>query len=597
MSIVRHAPTRRRPRARWAQHLRRPEVPPPEPPSADRASSAPPPATPVPALRPLVATAVAAGAATAAVTEWVPPGSPRLLAFAAAWVVTGWAAAPLWSTAWADLRRGLVGVEVAVAATLVAGLGWSAGAVLAQRATAATSGPPGQRVDLPLLGAAVVAWVVGLALCGAWVEQRVRASDRPRRGRAVAPARVLASADRLTPARSSTERVAGRFLLAVAIAAAAIGGFWLAASGDRLAAAGTAVAIGVLAYPAGLGLAAPTVLAQARRRAGDVGVHVDSAGRAAAAARVDRIVLRRGGTLTTGQPWLVDVVTAEGTSVDETLRLVGSLGQRSGTPIGRAVAAAARRRHLPLQTVEVLADRASFGLRAVVDGRTVLMGRERFLTAWAKPVPAALAEARADAAAAGRITLFAGWDREVQALLVLSDPLRATAVDATGELAELGVRPVLVSGDDATAARAVGGAAGIGDVVADVGPDETGAIVARYQRHGHCVVTLGHEHDDPDLAHADVVIGGAGGRADLWAAVDTIRLGRAVDRLVRQNHRLACAANAVVLPLAALGRLTPAVALAATTTSAAAVVANSARIRGFRSRRPPAHRGERDRRY
>lgn len=588
MSVVRPAPTRR-PGIRWARHMRRPEAAPPEPPAPDRAGSL---SIPVQGRRPLAAAAVAAGVAAVAVTPWVPPGSPRLLALGAAWVVTGWAAAPLWSTAWVDLRRGRAGVELAVATTLVAGLGWSAGALLARRATAAaTSAAP--TVDAALLGTAVVAWVVGLALGGRWIEQRVRARDRPGRSRAVAPARILVGADRLPGAGSMSERAAGRFLLAVVVLAAAATGFWLAASGDRLAAGGTAVAVALLAYPAGLGLAAPTVLAQARRRARDVGVQVDSAGRAAAAARVDTIVLRRGGTLTTGQPSLVEVVTAEGTSVDEALRFVGSLGERSGNPIGRAIAAAARRRHIPLQPVEVLADRASFGLRAVVDGRTVLMGRERFLTAWAKPVPAALAEARADAAADGRLTLFAGWDREVQALLVLSDPLRATAVDATAELTGLGVRPVLVSGDDATAARAVAGATGIGEVVADVGPDDTGAIVARYQRFGHCVVTLGQEHDDPELAHADVVIGGSGGRADLWAAVDTIRLGRAVDRLVRQNHRLACAANAAVLPLAALGRLTPSVALAATTASAVTVVANSTRIRTFRSRRPPAHRADR----
>jgi len=303
------------------------------------------------------------------------------------------------------------------------------------------------------------------------------------------------------------------------------------------------------------------------------------------------VVVRRSGTLTTGQPAVAEVLTAEGTTVDETLRLVGSLGLRSGSPSGRAIAAMARRRHIPLLPVEVVADRASFGLRAVVDGRTVLVGRERFLTAWAKPVPGELADARADAAATGRGTVFAGWDREVKALLVLDDPLRVTAVDAVAELADLGVRTVLVSGDDATAAQAVASAAGIAEVVPDIGPDETGAIVARFQRRGQCVVTLGEEHDDPARAHADVVVAGAGGqRADLWAAVDGVRLGRAVDQLLRQNQRLACTPNLLALPLAATGRLTPLATLAAATVSAAAVVLNSARIRRFRSLRPPAHR-------
>lgn len=594
MSLISRTPIHRsrsrtrRPRVRWLRHPRPPVVPlPPDPPPPPARSG--PPEQRVAGLRLLVAATVAVTGAVVALTPWVPAGTGRFLAFGGGWVLLVWAAAPLFSTAGRDLRRGVVGLELPVATAVIAGLGWAVGALLTQGAlTSAGLAPP---IDRPQLCSAVVAWVVCLALCGRWVEQRGRAARRAARQRGVTPAQILIAADRLPRVGAGTEQAAARFLLAVLVVAAAASGFWLAASGDGLAASGTAVAVALLAYPVGLGLAAPMLLAHARRRAGDVGVRIDSTGRAAAAAQVDTVVLRRSGTLTTGQPSLVDVVVAEGTTVDETLRLVGALGQRSGNPLGRAIAAAARRRHIPLQPVEVLADRASFGLRAVVEGRTVLVGRERFFTAWAQPVPAALAEARADAAGDGRVTMFAGWDREVQALLVFDDPLRATAVDAAAELVELGVRAVLVSGDDVTAARAVAGAAGISDVVADIGPDETGAIVARYQRHGHRVVTLGHEHDDPELVHADVVIGGSGGRADLWAAVDTIRLSRAVDGLLRQNHRLACGANAIALPLAALGRLTPATALAATTASAVAVVANSTRIRAFRSRRPPAHRG------
>jgi Cu+-exporting ATPase len=517
------------------------------------------------------------------------------------WAIVDWAAAPLFSAAWANLRRGIVGLELAAVVALVAGCGWSVGSLVAQRAAppgvaATAAAPDGPMLDVSMLCAAVVAGMVSLALYGRWVDQRV-IGDRPdghlhgRRGGVAPVARVLVAPDRLPLRDVATQRVAGRFLLLVVVLAAGAAGFWWAATANHLAAVGTAIAIALLAYPVGLGLGGPLVLTHARRRATEAGVQFDDAGHAAAAARIDTIVVRRSGTLTTGQPAVVEVTTADGTTVDETLRLVGSLGQRSGTPIGRAIAATARRRHIPLQPVEVLADRASFGLRAVVDGRTVLVGRERFLAAWARPVPAELVEARAAAAAAGRVTVFAGWDREVKALLVLNDPLRPTAVDATAELADLGVRAVLVSGDDTTAARAVASSVGIAEVVADIGPDETGAIVARLQRRGQRVVTLGEEHDDPARAHADVVIAGAGGqRADLWAAVDGVRLGRTVDQLLRQNQRLACAPNVLALPLAATGRLTPTAALAATTLSAATVILNSSRIRRFRTLRPPAHR-------
>lgn len=379
-------------------------------------------------------------------------------------------------------------------------------------------------------------------------------------------------------------------VLAYGVVAAAALGFWLAVGAGFGAAAAIAVAVLALAVPATLVRAVP-VVAWAQRRAAELGLRLPGPGDDAAA-RVDTVVVRRRGVLTTGQPWLIDVAVDPAgpdrpeDGADHVLRVVASLARGVDHPVARAVLDAARDRQLPLLPVEVLAARPGLGVRGVVEGRIVVAGRERFVSGWARRVPERLVMARSAAEAAGQTALLVGWEGAVRGVLVLGDPPRPTAAAAVEALAALDVRTLVASGETKLAATATGDAVGAAGVVTHVLPEATGALVGRLRGEGHAVAVTDPGHGPADL----VVAAAAPARADLWTAVDTLRLRRLADRIARENVVLGVVPPAVTLPFAALGVLPPAGAVLVAVAVTAALVGNGLRARRYPSARPAAHR-------
>jgi Cu+-exporting ATPase len=394
------------------------------------------------------------------------------------------------------------------------------------------------------------------------------------------------------------DRVAAVFVPVVIVLAAATFGFWLAAGEGAAFALTAAVAVLIIACPCALGLATPTALLVGTGRGAQLGLLIKGPEVLESTRRVDTVVLDKTGTVTTGRMTLVDVAV-DGAERDEALRLVGALEHASEHPVARAIAAAALAVADELPDVDSFANREGLGVEGEVAGRRIAAGRDGLIRELGLELPAPLAAARDAAEASGRTAVLAGWDGRVRAVLSVTDAVKPTSAAAVAELKRLGLRPVLLTGDNRTTAEAVAAEVGIDEAIAEVMPADKAAVVRRLQAEGRVVAMVGDGvNDAPALAQADLGLAIGTGtdvaieasdltlvQGDLRAAADAIRLSRATLRTIEQNLGWAFGYNVAALPLAAAGLLNPLIAGAAMALSSVSVVANALRLRSFRPTR------------
>ncbi len=402
------------------------------------------------------------------------------------------------------------------------------------------------------------------------------------------------------PVQRLADRVSAVFVPVVITLAAATLGFWLtAAATDAGTAAFTAaVAVLIIACPCALGLATPTALMVGTGRGAQLGILIKGPEILESTRRVDTVVLDKTGTVTSGDMALVEVVPAAGTSLEDVLTLAGSLEDASEHPVGRAVADGARDRGAELTGVDSFHSTQGLGVQGVVAGRAVVAGRERFLTDWSIELPEDLRTAKEAAESRGRTPVLVGWDGEARAVLVVADTVKASSPRAVAELRDLGLRPVLLTGDNRRVADAVATEVGIDEVIADVLPEDKVAVVRRLQDEGRVVAMVGDGvNDAAALAQADLGLAMGTGtdvaieasditlvRGDLRSAADAVRLSRRTLATIKGNLFWAFAYNVAALPLAAAGLLNPMLAGAAMAFSSVFVVTNSLRLRRFSPR-------------
>ena len=405
------------------------------------------------------------------------------------------------------------------------------------------------------------------------------------------------------PVQRLADRVSGVFVPVVVAIAVATLGFWLGAGEPPAFALTAAVAVLIIACPCALGLATPTALLVGTGRGAQLGVLIKGPEILESTRRVDTILLDKTGTVTTGRMALVDVVASGKSGADEVLRLAGALEDASEHPIGQAIARAAGALPGRLPAVEAFTNREGRGVEGVVDGHRVQVGRPSLMAECSLTVPAELEAARTAAEARGRTAVLAAWDGEVRGVLVVADTVKPTSAEAVAELKSLGLRPVLLTGDNETTARAVAAEVGIDDVIAEVLPGDKAAVVRRLREEGRVVAMVGDGvNDAPALAEADLGLSIGTGTdvaieasdltlvsGDLRAAGDALRLSRATLRTIKQNLAWAFGYNVAALPLAAAGLLNPLIAGAAMAFSSVSVVANALRLRRFRSRHSAGH--------
>ena len=313
---------------------------------------------------------------------------------------------------------------------------------------------------------------------------------------------------------------------------------------------------------------------------------------------MDTIVLDKTGTVTTGRMALVGVVLARGVDREQALRLVGTVENASGHPIAQAIAAAAREEVGALPAVDGFASHDGLGVEGVVDGDlSVVAGRPSLLTERGYDIPDELTAALERAQADGRTAIAAGWAGSARAVLAVADTPKPTSREAIRRLRDLGLRPVLLTGDNRTTAEAVARDVGIDEVIAEVMPADKAAVVKRLQGEGRVVAMVGDGvNDAAALAQADLGLAIGTGTdvaieasdltlvsGDLNSAADAIRLSRRTLATIRGNLFWAFAYNVAALPLAAAGLLNPLLAGATMALSSVFVVSNSLRLRNFRA--------------
>jgi len=399
------------------------------------------------------------------------------------------------------------------------------------------------------------------------------------------------------PVQRLADRISGVFVpIVIAIAVATLGA-WLGAGFPVTAAFTAAVSVLVIACPCALGLATPTALLVGTGRGAQMGVLIKGPEILESTRKVDTVVLDKTGTVTAGKMTLMDVLTEPGVERSDVLRLAGAVEDASEHPIAQSIAKAAVQEVGMLSTPEDFRNVEGKGVQGVVDGHAVVVGRETLLAEWAEELSPELATAKAEAEREGKTVVCVGWDGQARGILVVADVVKPTSADAIKQLKALGLRPVLLTGDNKAVAAEIAREVGIDDVVAEVLPSDKVDVVKRLQSKGNVVAMIGDGvNDAPALAQADLGLAMGTGtdvaieasditlvRGDLRSAVDAIRLSRSTLKTIKSNLFWAFAYNTAAIPIAALGMLNPMLAGAAMGFSSVFVVGNSLRLRGFSS--------------
>jgi Cu+-exporting ATPase len=387
------------------------------------------------------------------------------------------------------------------------------------------------------------------------------------------------------------DRVSGIFVPVVIVIALVTGVVWALTGAGVNTAITTAVAVLIIACPCALGLATPTALLVGSGRGAELGILISGPEILESTRLVDTIVLDKTGTLTTGKMSVAEVVPVSGTDAALLRDVVAAAESGSEHPIGRAVAALGS----PLVSTEFAAVPGR-GVTATVGARSVQAGSAALLTDSHVAIPDALIDAAATESQAGRSVVLVAWDGEARGLVSVADTVKPTSAKAIAAYRQLGLRPVLLSGDTTAAATRLAAELGITDVVAEVTPAGKVETIRGLQAGGAIVAMVGDGvNDAAALAQADLGIAmGSGTDAAIAAgdltlmgsdplhAADAIRLSRATLRTIKGNLFWAFAYNVAAIPIAAAGLLNPMIAGAAMAFSSVFVVSNSLRLRRFK---------------
>lgn len=398
-------------------------------------------------------------------------------------------------------------------------------------------------------------------------------------------------------AQRLADRIASVFVPCVLVIAAVTAVSWMLIDGDVNRAVSAALAVLVIACPCALGLATPTAMMVASGRGAQLGIFLKGHRALEAIRAVDTVVFDKTGTLTTGRPQVVSVVAVEGWDEDGVLARAVAVESASEHPVAHAIVSA----HIgdDMSKVEGFRSVAGSGVRGVVDGVEVVVGRPAWVTR-DRVVPANLAAARRAGESQGQTVVFVAVGESVAGAICIADAAKASAAGAVAHLHAEGMKTMLLTGDNAATAAAIGAEVGIDDVVAEVLPEDKVGAIEKLREQGRVVAMVGDGiNDGPALACADlglaigrgtdVAIGAADiilVRDNLDSVPQALGLARATMRTIRVNMIWAFGYNIAAIPIAAAGLLNPLIAGAAMAVSSFLVVSNSLRLRNYGTVQP-----------
>ena len=399
------------------------------------------------------------------------------------------------------------------------------------------------------------------------------------------------------PVQKFADKVSSIFVPTVFIISAATLAGWLYFDGDASKAFTAAVAVLIIACPCALGLATPTALMVGSGRAAQMGIVIKGIDVLQSTRRIDTVVLDKTGTVTTGVMTLVDVMCVDGVSRDEALLNAGAVEKSSEHPIARAIVRAAEEEVGVLPSLDEFESLPGVGASGRIGGTIITVGREEMFRERLVILPKVIRDALSSSRELGHTAVIVTWGGQAKAVISLADQPKPTSAEAIASLRLMGLAPILLTGDNATTARAIAESVGIETdehhLYAGVMPEDKVAVVRDLQERGYAVAMVGDGvNDAAALTQADVGIAMGGGtdvamqasdltivNGDLRSVPDAIRLSRATLRTIRTNVFWAFAYNVAAIPLAASGRLNPMWAGLAMASSSVFVVTNSLRLR------------------
>jgi Cu+-exporting ATPase len=401
------------------------------------------------------------------------------------------------------------------------------------------------------------------------------------------------------PIQRAADRISGIFVpVVVGIAAVTfLVWYFIAAPGEIAAALENAIAVLVIACPCALGLATPTSIMAGSGRAAEYGILFKGGEHLEQTHRIDTVVLDKTGTVTKGKPELTDVLPADGFTEETLLKLVASAERSSEHPLAEAIVAGALERGLELTEAQSFEAFPGCGIKAVIDGQEVLVGTRRLMELSGVEIGSA-SEAMERLEQTGKTAMIAAVNGRYAGIAAVADTIKETSKAAVARLKEMGIRVVMITGDNERTARAIAAQAGIADVLAEVLPEGKAEEVRKLQAEGRKVAMVGDGiNDAPALASADIGMAIGTGtdvameaadvtlmRGDLTGIPDAIRMSRITMRNIRQNLFWALGYNTLGIPVAAIGLLAPWVAGAAMALSSVSVVLNALRLQRVKLR-------------
>jgi P-type Cu+ transporter len=409
-------------------------------------------------------------------------------------------------------------------------------------------------------------------------------------------AQMIRLVERAQNEKASVQRLADRvcnvFVPAVLLIALVTMAAWLWLGYEPAQAFTAALSVLVIACPCALGLATPAALYVATAEGAREGIFFKGYRALEASREVDTVVLDKTGTVTTGRMKVTDIAGTPGTDARTLLRWAGALEQASEHPAAAAIAARAVEEIGGLPMAESFIALPGFGATGIVEGHEITIGRVGAGPEW-PDLPSGVMDRCQEWESKGRTAVLVSCDGTVVGSLALADTVRESAAPAVRQLHELGLRCILMTGDNEVAARAVASSLGITEVVSGALPVDKVAVLRRLQGEGRTVAMVGDGvNDGPALVVADLGLAVGSGtdvainaadlivmRDDLRTVASAIDLARRTLRTIHGNLMWACVYNATAIPLAALGILNPLVAAAAMALSSGFVVWNSSHLR------------------